>query len=701
MAPVIEILKITHDGHQNNIQLSCTCGQPSLASFECEDDLIIYCSNCGDITSRARLRNNVTLIRPDVPWVLCGVTAQAECPLVNVSLPVEVHPAPSGDPSSSAALPAVVTKISTEQCFLRFDQSGDTNPNGFSHGKNPIEILLTSDLPPLQGQTHARVEERLQPFGNDSTIYYRLRFLAPTVSRKAQLEAFFQVSCGLDFDWRLLICADLEPLRHLRRLFRSLLPNARIEAVTSEADFRASLDEHKPDLAIFPPQEPFQDFAQSQRSSLDQPSTRLIALVGSRSSAAVAEALRLGAHDILFADCSVDEVRRLIQRYKTEEDIRQATHFRRSDGPAPSLWTNVDKPLQSPSVSVNDEETVRLLCLSSETHDVNSSNHLKRIAAYTAAITKMLGWDSARIARLATASKLHDIGKMGVADNILRKPGALTAEERTHMEKHTRFGYHILHSSASEVIRLGAVIALRHHECYDGSGYPDGLKGNAIPLESQVVSVADVFDALTTQRVYKAAWSNPNAADYLLNQAGRAFNPLVVEAFHKTLPAIESIQQQFQDDFRDIWTERRDSTRRPARPFGVHLEIAMPEQTFRPYRLQAKTTNISHGGMKLLVEGVSHDLFALLSATRRFGKVLFGQTDQGVSEQSLCEVVWMDYYAIPDPHVCAMGLHFQKMNAALIRKLINQACPGPSDQGPTTQPGVADSNASIYARSEK
>ena len=107
---------------------------------------------------------------------------------------------------------------------------------------------------------------------------------------------------------------------------------------------------------------------------------------------------------------------------------------------------------------------------------------------------------------LEIAGLLHDIGKLGVPDEILRKTGTLTHEERIIMQQHTRLGYQMLHNSRSEVMRLGAIIALRHHERFDGTGYPDGLMGDTIPLEAQIVAVADVFDALTTSRPYKPAW---------------------------------------------------------------------------------------------------------------------------------------------------------------------------------------------------
>ncbi|OPZ09907.1 MAG: Cyclic di-GMP phosphodiesterase response regulator RpfG [candidate division BRC1 bacterium ADurb.BinA292] len=186
-----------------------------------------------------------------------------------------------------------------------------------------------------------------------------------------------------------------------------------------------------------------------------------------------------------------------------------------------------------------EDDSIRLLILTSETHDQNISNHLKRISSYSAAIARELNWSDEAAARLATASKLHDLGKIGVPDQILKKTGALTEEERTTMQQHTRLGYHILENSASEIMRLGAVIALRHHERYDGTGYPDGLVGDAIPIEAQIVSIADVFDALTTARPYKPAWPTDKTVQYIVDQAGKMFNPQVVDAFLKAMPEIK------------------------------------------------------------------------------------------------------------------------------------------------------------------
>ncbi|MFC6050232.1 HD-GYP domain-containing protein, partial [Methylobacterium hispanicum] len=146
-------------------------------------------------------------------------------------------------------------------------------------------------------------------------------------------------------------------------------------------------------------------------------------------------------------------------------------------------------------------------------------------------IADALGMPAAERRQLCLAATMHDVGKIGVPDAILLKPGALTPEERREMERHAERGWRILGGSASPVMRLAAEIALSHHERWDGTGYPHGLAGEAIPLSGRIVAVADVFDALTTERPYKQAWRAERAKAYLVENAGTHFEPRVVEAF--------------------------------------------------------------------------------------------------------------------------------------------------------------------------
>jgi two-component system response regulator RpfG len=158
-----------------------------------------------------------------------------------------------------------------------------------------------------------------------------------------------------------------------------------------------------------------------------------------------------------------------------------------------------------------------------------------------------MGLDENRCTLIELAAPMHDIGKIGIPDNILLKPGKLNHEELAIMKTHTSIGYHILKNSHSKYISLGAEIALSHHERFDGGGYPNGLQGKAIPLDARIVAVADVYDALTSERPYKKAWSNQEALEYLVSNKGAHFDPACVEAFQQQYGKISLIQQQLQD----------------------------------------------------------------------------------------------------------------------------------------------------------
>jgi two-component system response regulator RpfG len=178
------------------------------------------------------------------------------------------------------------------------------------------------------------------------------------------------------------------------------------------------------------------------------------------------------------------------------------------------------------------------------------------MARYARLVADRLGLEAARGEILEHAAPMHDIGKIGIPDRILLKADRLAADEWEIMKTHTLIGYEILRDSPSHFLRAGAVIALGHHERYDGSGYPQGLKGELIPLEARIVAVADVFDALCSVRPYKDAWRPEHALEYLSDQRGRHFDPDCVDAFMANLDAVEQIVESLADESRDNETDR-------------------------------------------------------------------------------------------------------------------------------------------------
>jgi putative two-component system response regulator len=177
------------------------------------------------------------------------------------------------------------------------------------------------------------------------------------------------------------------------------------------------------------------------------------------------------------------------------------------------------------------EETIQRLSSAAELRDLDTGQHIERMSAYTGLLAEKLGFTADRVELIRTASPMHDVGKIGIRDSILLKPGALSAEERAEMQAHAEIGYRILKDSETELLQLGALLALTHHERFDGTGYPHGLSGTEIPIEGRIAAVADVFDALTSDRVYRKAYSPQDSVELMLLDRGKHFDPDVLDTF--------------------------------------------------------------------------------------------------------------------------------------------------------------------------
>ena len=176
-------------------------------------------------------------------------------------------------------------------------------------------------------------------------------------------------------------------------------------------------------------------------------------------------------------------------------------------------------------------ETLDRLARAAESRDDDTGQHTARVGATSALLARALGWPADDADRLGRAAVLHDVGKIGIPDAILLKPGRLTPPELAVMRTHAAAGTAILAGSGHALLQLAEAVALTHHERWDGAGYPRGLAGAAIPVAGRIVAVADVFDALTHARSYKAAWPAADAVAEIARQAGRQFDPQVVAAF--------------------------------------------------------------------------------------------------------------------------------------------------------------------------
>jgi two-component system, response regulator RpfG len=196
-------------------------------------------------------------------------------------------------------------------------------------------------------------------------------------------------------------------------------------------------------------------------------------------------------------------------------------------------------------VEERERETLSRLARAIEYRDNGTSAYLERMSHVAGLIAEGLGMSEDEVRLIELAAPLHDIGKIAIPDEVLMKPGPLDDQQLSIMRRHPRIGHELLNGSQNRFIQAGAIIALRHHERYDGSGYPDGLSGTEIPIEARIVAVADVFDALISLRPYKAPWSVDSAIDYLVEQSGKLFDPQCVQALMNHRLRLEDICQRY------------------------------------------------------------------------------------------------------------------------------------------------------------
>ncbi len=189
------------------------------------------------------------------------------------------------------------------------------------------------------------------------------------------------------------------------------------------------------------------------------------------------------------------------------------------------------------------QETVERLTKAIELHDFSTGQHVNQMAKVAALLGACLGLDAQEVQLLRLAAPMHDVGKIATPSEILRKPGPLTPEERAEMNRHTTVGNEILADSQSELLRVAATIALTHHERFDGSGYPKGLAGTEIPLEGRIAAVADVFDALLTDRPYRQALTVEETVEIIKENRGAQFDPQIVDCLLEHLEEALSLRQ--------------------------------------------------------------------------------------------------------------------------------------------------------------
>lgn len=234
------------------------------------------------------------------------------------------------------------------------------------------------------------------------------------------------------------------------------------------------------------------------------------------------KALELGATDFLSKPINAGVFKaRVVNLLK----LRKAMHMMQDK----ALLLEDEVRKATAEIVEREKETLRLLGKTAEYKDPETGAHVARVAHYSKMFAAAYGLNEKMQNIIYNASPFHDIGKVAIPDSILLKPAKLTDDEFETMKSHTTIGFELLRSSKSEYLKAGGVIAFTHHEKYDGTGYPKGLKGDMIPVMGRIVAVADVFDALTSKRPYKEAWSFDESIAYIKSVSGTHFDPVLVD----------------------------------------------------------------------------------------------------------------------------------------------------------------------------
>lgn len=332
----------------------------------------------------------------------------------------------------------------------------------------------------------------------------------------------------------LILAVDDTPA-NLLILEKTLLePNYRIKKALSGAEALRAVAEERPDLILLDIMMPESDGFDVCRQLKANPATAgipVIFLTAVDETKSLRDGFALGAVDYIRKPFQTAE---LVARVSTHIEINNLRNH--LEGEVARRTNELSEALAK--LRAANQDILNRLSLAAEYRDDETSNHLKRMSRYSVLIGKAAGLDDALLENMGLASQMHDVGKIGIPDGILLKPGKLTADEFNIMKKHPKIGGDLLSGLDSEITRLAESIALTHHEKFDGTGYPHGLKGEAIPVEGRIVAIADVFDALTSVRPYKAAWSHEDAIAHIRTASGAHFDPRLVKCFDDVLPEI-------------------------------------------------------------------------------------------------------------------------------------------------------------------
>ncbi|MCV2367750.1 HD-GYP domain-containing protein [Roseateles oligotrophus] len=330
-------------------------------------------------------------------------------------------------------------------------------------------------------------------------------------------------------------------------LFEALvlkLGDIEAKSMASATEGLAWAQQHAPDLIIVDYMMPELDgvqFIERLRATAGKDGVPILMITANDQKPVRYRALNAGASDFLTKPIDKVEFLARCSNLLALSEMRRKLDDR-------AAWLADEVRLATAKIVERERETVIRLAKAAEYRDPETGAHILRMAHYSQLIARGLGLSEGEQELLLQAAPLHDIGKVGISDSILLKPGRLTPAEFDTMKQHAAYGYEILKESSSSILQTGASIALGHHEKFDGSGYPGGLVGEAIPIFCRIVAVADVFDALTSARPYKSAWTLEDAATHIRSQSGSHFDPACVAVFFELWPEVLEIRERFRDD---------------------------------------------------------------------------------------------------------------------------------------------------------
>lgn len=332
-----------------------------------------------------------------------------------------------------------------------------------------------------------------------------------------------------------------------RSLARGLADDAEVIVATTAADAAAMHTEHRGRIAvaIVDVSLPDGDGLELARTlRLLDPTLAIVTATGADDPRTAERAIAVGVQGYLVKPFKLSELRINVANARRWRTLEQAA--RREHDELERLVAARTRQLRE-----SQWETIRRLAMAAEQRDQETGAHLDRMSAYSAILARRAGLAPEHCERIRIASPMHDIGKIGIADDVLTHDGPFDESQRAAMRRHAMIGWQILSGSSSAVLETAAVIARTHHEWWDGSGYPEGLRGERIPVEGRIVAIADVFDALTSERRYKPAFTLHETVSMMRSERGSHFDPHLLDLLLDDLDELLFVRDAHPDELAD------------------------------------------------------------------------------------------------------------------------------------------------------